>query len=224
MIGKDSKVSVLPAHLGQASRFNTSDRYFKSSVRGCGGLKATTDRLSVPLLFIGGSALSVPLLFIGGSVLLLLEMSLHRLLLTSFVYGVALLCSAPQFFGGALTNLERWQRRYKLNLSALTFLFLSTVFAFDLMATPANAQFFNGAQEFMTQAFGNAGGTDITPVIEIIFNVLRGLMLIYLGVSLIRVVQAARNDEDWQTLARTPMIIMVAVVVADILTGFIVGV
>lgn len=212
MIGKDSKVSVLPAHLGQASRFNTSDRYFKSSVRGCGGLKATTDRLSVPLLFI------------GGSVLLLLEMSLHRLLLTSFVYGVALLCSAPQFFGGALTNLERWQRRYKLNLSALTFLFLSTVFAFDLMATPANAQFFNGAQEFMTQAFGNAGGTDITPVIEIIFNVLRGLMLIYLGVSLIRVVQAARNDEDWQTLARTPMIIMVAVVVADILTGFIVGV
>ncbi|MFP4409867.1 hypothetical protein [Coleofasciculus sp.] len=212
MIGKDSKVSVLPAHLGQASRFNTSDRYFKSSVRGCGGLKATTDRLSVPLLFIGGSAL------------LLLEMSLHRLLLTSFVYGVALLCSAPQFFGGALTNLERWQRRYKLNLSALTFLFLSTVFAFDLMATPANAQFFNGAQEFMTQAFGNAGGTDITPVIEIIFNVLRGLMLIYLGVSLIRVVQAARNDEDWQTLARTPMIIMVAVVVADILTGFIVGV
>lgn len=212
MIGKDSKVSVLPAHLGQASRFNTSDRYFKSSVRGCGGLKATTDRLSVPLLFIGGSAL------------LLLEMSLHRLLLTSFVYGVALLCSAPQFFGGALTNLERWQRQYKLNLSALTFLFLSTVFAFDLMATPANAQFFNGAQEFMTQAFGNAGGTDITPVIEIIFNVLRGLMLIYLGVSLIRVVQAARNDEDWQTLARTPMIIMVAVVVADILTGFIVGV
>ncbi|MEQ9549063.1 MAG: hypothetical protein RIM23_05540 [Coleofasciculus sp. G3-WIS-01] len=212
MIGKDSKVSVLPAHLGQASRFNTSDRYFKSSVRGCGGLKATTDRLSVPLLFIGGSAL------------LLLEMSLHRLLLTSFVYGVALLCSAPQFFGGALTNIERWQRQYKLNLSALTFLFLSTVFAFDLMATPANAQFFNGAQEFMTQAFGNAGGTDITPVIEIIFNVLRGLMLIYLGVSLIRVVQAARNDEDWQTLARTPMIIMVAVVVADILTGFIVGV
>ncbi|MFP5271192.1 hypothetical protein [Coleofasciculus sp.] len=212
MIVKDSQVSPLPAHLGQASRFNTSDRYFKSSVRGCGGLKATTDRLSVPLLFIGGSAL------------LLLEMSLHRLLLTSFVYGVALLCSAPQFFGGALTNIERWQRQYKLNLSALTFLFLSTVFAFDLMATPANAQFFNGAQEFMTQAFGNAGGTDITPVIEIIFNVLRGLMLIYLGVSLIRVVQAARNDEDWQTLARTPMIIMVAVVVADILTGFIVGV
>lgn len=212
MIVKDSKVSVLPAHLGQASRFNTSDRYFRSFVRGCGGLRATTDRLSVPLLFIGGSAL------------LLLEMSLHRLLLTSFVYGVALLCSAPQFFGGALTNIERWQRQYKLNLSALTFLFLSTVFAFDLMATPANAQFFNGAQEFMTQAFGNAGGTDITPVIEIIFNVLRGLMLIYLGVSLIRVVQAARNDEDWQTLARTPMIIMVAVVVADILTGFIVGV
>ncbi|HAG82506.1 MAG TPA: hypothetical protein DCL61_15420 [Cyanobacteria bacterium UBA12227] len=163
-------------------------------------------------------------MFVGGSALMLLEMSLHRLILTSLIFGVAVFCSAPQFFGTALTNFERWQRKYKLNLAVVAFLFLSTVFALDLMATPASAQFFNGAQEFMTQAFGNAGGTDITPVIEIIFNVLRGLMLIYLGVSLIRVVQASRNDEDWQTLARTPMIIMVAVVVADILTGFIVGV
>ena len=68
---------------------------------------------------------------------------------------------------------------------------------------------------------GKLTGAD--KAIEIIFNVLRGLFLIYLGISLVKVVQAGRQDQDWQDLARTPLIIVIAVVLGDILATFIVG-
>ncbi|WP_180976851.1 hypothetical protein [Fischerella thermalis] len=59
--------------------------------------------------------------------------------------------------------------------------------------------------------------------IPLVFNVLRGLFLLYLGISLVKIIQAARQEEDWQNLARTPMIILVAVTVGDILTQLIIG-
>lgn len=55
------------------------------------------------------------------------------------------------------------------------------------------------------------------------FNVLRGLFLLYVGISLVRVINSARNDEDWQTIARTPLIIIIAVTAGDILTTLITG-
>ena len=60
-------------------------------------------------------------------------------------------------------------------------------------------------------------------VVTLFFNVLRAIFLLYLGISIVKVIQAARQDEDWQNLARTPFIIVVAVVTADIITGMIVG-
>ena len=38
-----------------------------------------------------------------------------------------------------------------------------------------------------------------------------------------RVAQAARNDEDWQTIACTPIIIVITIVVDNILAGLVVG-
>jgi hypothetical protein len=70
----------------------------------------------------------------------------------------------------------------------------------------------------MTGQFPNA-----EQVIPLVFNVLRGLFVLYLGISLVRVVQAARQDDDWQNLARTPLIILIAVSMGDILAGMIVG-
>jgi len=37
------------------------------------------------------------------------------------------------------------------------------------------------------------------------------------------VIQAARQDQDWQDLARTPLIIVIAVSLGDILATFITG-
>ena len=82
----------------------------------------------------------------------------------------------------------------------------------------ANAQFFKNAETWMKGKF-----TGADKAIEIVFNVLRGLFLIYLGISLVKVIQAARQDQDWQDLARTPLIIVIAVSLGDILATFIVG-
>jgi hypothetical protein len=39
----------------------------------------------------------------------------------------------------------------------------------------------------------------------------------------VKVVQAARQDEDWQNLARTPLIILIAITMGDLLSQFIIG-
>jgi hypothetical protein len=67
------------------------------------------------------------------------------------------------------------------------------------------------------------GGTANASLIKLVFNVLRALYLLYLGISLVRVVYSVRQDEDWQAIARTPLLILLTVSVADILTTTIVG-
>jgi len=91
---------------------------------------------------------------------------------------------------------------------------------------PVHAQFFQSTQVWMGNVFkptGNAASAVNTDVIALIFNVLRGLFVIYLGIALVRVIQAARNDDDWQQLARTPLIIVVAVTIGDVLASIITG-
>jgi hypothetical protein len=117
---------------------------------------------------------------------------------------------------GLLNLCTKLNRRYKFTSPALIML---GAFSFlDALSTPAQAQFFQNAQTWMTSNFSGAG-----QAIPLVFNVLRGLFLIYLGISLVRVIQSARQDEDWQNLARTPMIILIAVTVGDILANLIIG-
>ncbi|MGG6239661.1 hypothetical protein ACQ4N7_13630 [Nodosilinea sp. AN01ver1] len=96
---------------------------------------------------------------------------------------------------------------------------LGLLWLITLLAYPAHAQFFGGAETWMTTNFGTAAGD----AIPLVFNVLRGLFLLYVGISLVRVINSARNDEDWQTIARTPLIIIIAVTAGDVLTTLITG-
>ncbi|ASC70399.1 hypothetical protein XM38_013370 [Halomicronema hongdechloris C2206] len=105
-------------------------------------------------------------------------------------------------------------RRQTILAIGLSLLSLLTVLAF-----PAQAQFFGGAETWMQTNFGAATGD----AIPLVFNVLRGLFLLYVGISLVRVINGARQDEDWQTIARTPLIIIIAVTAGDILTTLITG-
>lgn len=84
--------------------------------------------------------------------------------------------------------------------------------------SPVFAQFFQGAEDFFNATFPDAG-----EVVPVVFGVIRALFLIYIAVALVRVVQAARNDDDWQQMARQPIIIVMAVVLGDVLTGLVVG-
>ncbi|MGB6298682.1 MAG: hypothetical protein WBF90_21210 [Rivularia sp. (in: cyanobacteria)] len=112
--------------------------------------------------------------------------------------------------------LSKLSRHYRL--STPIFIIVGTFFLLDALSTPAQAQFFQNAETWMTGQFTGAG-----EAIPLVFNVLRGLFLIYLGISLVKVIQASRQDEDWQNLARTPMIILIAVTVGDILANLIIG-
>lgn len=130
---------------------------------------------------------------------------------------------ATQFFN----KIQNWGKKYKINIAATLFCLVGTIYFLDYMATPADAQFFNQTEEWLRSSFplgsGGGGGGGSVDVYSLVFNSLRALFVLYLAVSLARVIAAARNDEDWQNLARTPMIILVTVTMGDILAGLITG-
>lgn len=157
-------------------------------------------------------------------VLMIVEMSVHQILLGGLMILVAIIVALPKQSQALLTKFDKLQRKYGVNLYAVLFAVLTVVFVLDFASAPANAQFFNNAQTWMNNSFGTAAGNpQTTQVINLFFNVLRGLFLLYVGVALVQIVQAARNDEDWKTLARTPLIIVLAVFVGDLVTGLLVG-
>jgi hypothetical protein len=84
---------------------------------------------------------------------------------------------------------------------------------------PAQAQFFQAVQTWMGTAIPGISAE----MLALVFNVLRGVFVLYLGIGIVKVIQAAREGEDWQTLARTPLIIVVAVTMGDALAKLITG-
>lgn len=156
-------------------------------------------------------------------VLMIAEMSVHNILMGGFMIASAIIIALPKQSQALFTNFDKLQRKYGANFYAVLFAILAVIFLLNFAAAPANAQFFNNAQEWMTTNFGNANNGQTNAVIVLFFNVLRGLFLLYVGISLVRIIQSARNDEDWQSLARTPLIIVLAVFVGDLITGLIIG-
>ncbi|GAX35298.1 hypothetical protein [Nodularia sp. NIES-3585] len=116
-------------------------------------------------------------------------------------------------------------KRWLILLQILAASVILSVFWLDYFATPVYAQFFGRAEDFfintLTQGTGNNNNSQ--PAVSLIFNVLRAIYLLYIAVSLIGVINAVRKDEDWQTIARVPLLVVVAVTVADVLTGFVIG-
>ncbi|MGD1874559.1 MAG: hypothetical protein ACFB02_16085 [Mastigocoleus sp.] len=115
-----------------------------------------------------------------------------------------------------LNHVVRLTTLYRVTSPILTI--LGTFVFLDALSMSAQAQFFQNAETWMSGQF-----TGANEAITLAFNVLRGLFILYLGISLVRVIQAARNDEDWVNLARTPMIILITVTMGDILANLIIG-
>lgn len=103
-------------------------------------------------------------------------------------------------------------------LPKTTFIIFLIILTLANSATPASAQFFSSAQTWMESSF--EVDQQLT---ELTFNVLRALFIIYIAISLIRVVYSVRQDEDWQSTARTPLIVVVTITIADVLTQVITG-
>ncbi|MHC0062305.1 hypothetical protein ACWATR_05165 [Nostoc sp. UIC 10890] len=123
---------------------------------------------------------------------------------------------------GQQVNLPR---RSLISLQILAAAIILSLFWLDCFATPAQAQFFGEAEKFFKRNLGgaatNGGGSETA--ISLIFNVLRAIYLLYIAISLVGVINAVRKDEDWQSIARTPLLVVVAVTIADVLTRFVIG-
>lgn len=164
---------------------------------------------------------SIAGLMVVGTGLMLVDISLHNMVMASLAFLTAGVALMPKEANSLLANFEKWQKKYGVNLYTVIFCLVGTIFLLDMASAPANAQFLKNAETFFQDAKYFPG---IDPkVTGFIFAVLRGLFLLYLGISLVQVVQKARNDEDWQTIARTPIIVAITVVVGDVLAGLVVG-
>ncbi|MEH2165839.1 MAG: hypothetical protein V7K41_04015 [Nostoc sp.] len=120
---------------------------------------------------------------------------------------------------GQQVNLPR---RSLILLQILAAAVILSLYWLDWFAAPAQAQFFGEAQKFFEKRLTgtNAGGGE---AVGLIFNVLRAIYLLYIAISLVGVINAVRKDEDWQSIARTPLLVVVAVTIADVLTRFVIG-
>lgn len=116
-------------------------------------------------------------------------------------------------------------KQYIILLQMTVLVIALSGFWIDYFADPAQAQFFKKAEDFFQNSLsqGTGSGTNSQPAVSLIFNVLRALYLLYIAISLIGVINAVRKDEDWQSVVRTPLLVIVAVTVADVLTGFVIG-
>ena len=144
----------------------------------------------------------------------------------------------PSLIGIVLLNLIIFELATVIYSDKLNFLFnftnkfrkfiyiiFGTSCTIDTLSTPANAQFFKKAENFFTTSFQptEGGAADMTLAIALVFNIFRALVILYLGVALIGVVEKMRKDEDWQTAARAPLIILVVLTMGDTLSGVIIG-
>ncbi len=141
--------------------------------------------------------------------------------LTALLAVIGLLLAFPKILLMLYGKLEHSIRHYKYSPVLLLGIGIGFLIGLLLIFTiePAQAQFFNKTQTWLG---GAIPGIDAT-IVSLIFNVLRALFVIYLGIGLVKVIQSARNDDDWQQLARTPLILVVTVTMGDILAGVITG-
>ena len=143
-----------------------------------------------------------------------------------------LLPNQPRRYSKYHTHYKRFARlNRRFRFIKIALISMGTVCLLHAMTDPASAIFYEGAEKWLTTVVssgetdaantGDAGGA--AAVIGLTFNVLRGLFVLYIGISVVKVVNAARQDEDWQNLARTPLIVLLAVTVGDLLVTFVVG-
>lgn len=94
----------------------------------------------------------------------------------------------------------------------------------DSLAHPRAAQavFFENARLWLDATFTATGNAGAALGVDMTINVLRAVLLIWVALGIVRTIQAARNDEDWQTTARVPILATISIVVGDIITGLII--
>lgn len=123
-------------------------------------------------------------------------------------YSVYLIRERPKWVKSFSRLPKGWKITLILALSLLT----------ASHALSAQAAFYSAAEQFMTSSFPQA-----STAVPLIFNALRAIFLIYVAISLISVLNAARQGDDLLTIARSPAVVVAVVGIGDVLTTIIVS-
>ncbi|WP_193200310.1 hypothetical protein [Nostoc sp. MG11] len=159
----------------------------------------------------------VLMLLAGAS--MIAQMSVHGTLLGAVIIAGALVVIFPNQAKALLTKIDKIEKRWGVNPYLMMLGLLSTVFVLDYMAQPASAQFFLEAENWIKNTgFAGANNADTAAMVTAIFNTLRMFFLVYIGVSIVVLVKAARDGDDWQSAAKMPMMVLLGVFIADVLT------
>lgn len=129
--------------------------------------------------------------------------------------GMAILTITTAVAYAQFEKIKSW-KLWSRGLLLVTATILATAWL-NYYTPPAQALFFSAAEDFFNQEF-----TLSTTATGIVFATLRALYILYIAVSLIGVVNSVRQDDDWQVAARLPILVVVVVTVADVLTELIV--
>jgi hypothetical protein len=167
--------------------------------------------------FIPSKYLSLPFL-LTCAVFLIVITSYSSSLLFSLLIG-CLLIIAIQAYG----EFRQCPPHVISLIQTTVIVILLSIFWLDYFSTPAAAQFFGKAENFFKNTLTQGSQVGAGDAVSLVFNVLRALYLLYIAVALIGVINAVRQDEDWQVVARTPLLVVIAVTIADVLTAFVIG-
>lgn len=180
----------------------------------------TVKKFGIVDLFAGETN-QIPISFLGAGTVLLLSINILLHSIAIFPAAFIAACVSWAWYGHLSQSYPAFRNRLRQRKgrARLVAIGLFSLLLVTVLAHPAHAQFFGDAESWMESNFGGNTGD----AIPLVFNVLRGLFLLYVGISLVRVINSARQDEDWQTIARTPLIIIIAVTAADVLTTLITG-
>lgn len=152
---------------------------------------------------------------------------MSKLMSAGVWFGAAYLSGAiallnPNLLAFLYAQFTRWCHRHGMNPGLLIGVVMGMSYTLVYLLglqQPAYAQFFKGAETWMKSSFN---GID-QGLISMVFNVLRGLFLLYIGIAVVQIVQKFQQQEDWQTMARTPLVVAVSATMGDILAGMIIG-
>lgn len=178
----------------ETPRVTNSRRFLRWSLLGC---------ITFLMAHTLGSMFLQPMLPI---IMLLLEGA-------TVIYCMSDLLRKPERYFSFLSRPKHTGSWMKASLYLLS---LSLVLV-GIVEAPAHAAFYSAAETFVSSSFPAAA-----TAVPLVFNALRAILILYIGISLVSVLNAARQGEEWMTLARTPIAAIVIVAVGDVLTTIII--
>lgn len=142
--------------------------------------------------------------------------SLPWLAATAVIYTILNRVSrqSPRYSGAVVGSFPKPTLRLNTPLVSL---FLITTCLLIATANPAYS-FLNEAQTFISSCFSQA-----STLVGLVFNALRFIFLIYLGISLVQGINAIRDGQNLAAVAIPPIMVIVIVAAASFASSLIIG-